>query len=227
MKEKLQLIMKQLRQGSLQKMWKQTIWIYQYGRRYWKSMILYTLLGVMGSCVSLASSLISKDLVDIITGHQTGRLLSTFAAMIGFAIANLLVSQASGYASTFISLKVDSEIKNDIFAKMLVTDWESLTEYHTGDLVTRWSSDASNISSGILNWVPNLIIYTFRFISALAVVLYYDPTFALFRYPVQCPDVASATAQNAEQQPEKCCHECQNVWFQSGGFLQYPDDQGI
>lgn len=180
MKEKLQLIIKHLRQGSLQKMWKQTIWIYQYGRRYWKSMILYTLLGVMGSCVSLASSLISKDLVDIITGHQTGRLLSTFAAMIGFAIANLLVSQASGYASTFISLKVDSEIKNDIFAKMLVTDWESLTEYHTGDLVTRWSSDASNISSGILNWVPNLIIYTFRFISALAVVLYYDPTFALF-----------------------------------------------
>lgn len=95
MREKLQLIMKHLRQGSLQKIWKQTIWIYQYGRRYWKSMILYTLLGVMGSCVSLASSLISKDLVDIITGHQTGRLLSTFAAMIGFAIANLLVSQAS------------------------------------------------------------------------------------------------------------------------------------
>ena len=180
MKEKFQLILKHLRQGSLQKMWKQTKWIYQYGRRYWKSMILYTVLGIMGSCVSLVSSLISKDLVDIITGHQTGRLLSTFAAMIGFSVANILVSQASGYASTFISLKVDSEIKNDIFAKMLVTDWESLTEYHTGDLVTRWSSDASNISSGILNWVPNLIIYTFRFISALAVVLYYDPTFALF-----------------------------------------------
>ena len=180
MKEKFQLILKHLKQGSLQKMWKQTRWIYQYGRRYWKSMILYTLLGITGSCVSLVSSLISKDLVDIITGHQTGRLLSTFAAMIGFSIANILVSQASGYASTFISLKVDSEIKNDIFAKMLVTDWESLTDYHTGDLVTRWSSDASNISSGILNWIPNLIIYTFRFISALAVVLYYDPTFALF-----------------------------------------------
>ena len=162
MKNKLQLIWKYLRQGTLQKMWRQTLWIYQYGRRYWKSMILYTLLGITGSCVSLVSSLISKDLVDIITGHQTGKLISTFAAMIGFSIANILVSQASGYASTFISLKVDSEIKNDIFAK------------------TRWSSDASNISSGILNWIPNLIIYTFRFISALAVVLYYDPTFALF-----------------------------------------------
>ena len=180
MKEKILLIKKHLKQGTFKKMWTQTVWIYQYGRRYWKAMVLYTLLGLMGTGVSLISSLISKDLVDIITGHQTGQLLSTFAAMIGFSIANILISQASSYASTFISLKVDTEIKNEIFAKMLVTDWESLTDYHTGDLVTRWSSDASNISSGILNWIPNLIIYTFRFISALAIVLYYDPTFALF-----------------------------------------------
>ena len=180
MKDKLLLIWKHLKPEYLQKMWLQSKWIWQYGKRYWKSMVVYTLLGIAGSGVSLVSSFISKDLIDIITGHQTGKLLSTFAAMIGFSIANILFSQASTYASTFINLKVDSEIKNDIFAKMLVTDWESLTDYHTGDLVTRWSSDASNISSGILNWIPNLVIYIFRFISALSVVLYYDPTFALF-----------------------------------------------
>ena len=180
MKEKIQLFWKHLKAGTFQKMWIQTKWIYQYARRYWKAMILYTALGLVGTGVSLISSLISKDLVDIITGHQTGKLLSTFAAMIGFSIANILVSQASGYASTFINLKVDAEIKNDIFAKMMVTDWESLTAYHTGDLVTRWSSDASNISSGILNWIPNLIIYTVRFFSSLAIVVYYDPTFAVF-----------------------------------------------
>ena len=180
MKEYIQKIQKHLKEGTLQKMWTQTLWIVQYAKRYWKAMLLYTLLGVAGTGVSLVSSLISKDLVDIITGHQTGKLLSTFAAMIGFSVANILVSQATGYASTFVNLKVDTEIKNDIFAKMLVTDWESLTTYHTGDLVTRWSSDASNISSGILNWLPNLIIYTMKFFSALAVVLYYDPTFAIF-----------------------------------------------
>ena len=180
MKEKISLIWKHFRQGSLQKMWLQTLWIYQYGKHYWKSMLIYTLLGLTGTVVSLMSSLISKDLVDIITGHQTGKLVSTFIAMISFSIISILISQASSYASTFINLKVDTEIKNDIFSKMLVTDWEALTKYHTGDLVTRWSADASNISSGILNWIPNLIIYVFRFLSALAIVLYYDPTFALF-----------------------------------------------
>ena len=169
-----------MKEGTFQKMKVQTKWIYQYAKRYWKAMILYTLLGLLGTAFSLISSLISKDLVDIITGHETGKLLHTFAMMIGFSIGNILISQASSYASTFISLKVDAEIKNEIFAKMLVTDWESLTAYHTGDLVTRWSSDASNISNGILNWIPNLIIYTARFISSLAIVIYYDPTFAIF-----------------------------------------------
>jgi len=178
--QKLKLIKKYLQKDSLRKLTRQGLWIGKYARRYWKAMVLYTLLGVMGTGVSLVSSLISKDLVDIITGHETGRLISTFAAMIGFSIGNILVAQASGYASTLINLKVDTEIKNDIFAKMMVTDWESLTTYHTGDLVTRWSSDASNIASGILNWIPNLIIYTVRFISALAIVIYYDPTFAIF-----------------------------------------------
>ena len=170
--------------------------------------------GIAGSGVSLVSSFISKDLIDIITGHQTGKLLSTFAAMIGFSIANILFSQASTYASTFINLKVDSEIKNDIFAKMLVTDWESLTDYHTGDLVTRWSSDASNISSGILNWIPNLVIYIFRFISALSVVLYYDPTFALFdRHSVQCDLVKTTAPPHEQQQCKECRYERQNVWI--------------
>ena len=36
-----------------------------------------------------------------------------------------------------ISLRVDNEIKADVFDKMLSTDWESLTSYHTGDLLTR------------------------------------------------------------------------------------------
>ena len=227
MKDKLLLIQKHLKQGTLRKMWAQSKWILQYGRRYWKSMVLYTLLGIAGSGVSLISSLISKDLVDIITGHQTGKLLATFAAMIGFSLANILVSQASGYASTFINLKVDSEIKNDIFAKMLVTDWESLTAYHTGDLVTRWSSDASNISNGILNWLPNLIIYTFRFVSALAVLRPDLRAFCPLRHSLQRPALPAAASPDAEQQPEERGHECENVRFQPGGFLQHSDHQGL
>lgn len=182
MKEKITFFIDRIKAGRLQEMWKQTLWVYGYARRYWLAMIFYTLLGVVGTVVSLLASLVSKDLVDIVTGHETGAVLQTFCMMIGLGIGTTLVGMASDYAASWISMKVDAEIKADIFEKILVTDWESLTNYHTGDLLVRWNTDASNISSGVLNFVPNLLIYSFRFVSTFAMVIYYDASFAIFAF---------------------------------------------
>lgn len=182
MKEKLKFLIGRIKAGRLQEMKMQTIWIYQYARRYWFVMIVYTLLGMIGTAVSLLISIVSKDLVDIITGHETGEVVRTFCMMIGLNVGTTILNQISDYASSYLSMKVDAEIKSDIFSKILVTDWESLTNYHTGDLLTRWSSDASNISAGVLNFVPNAIIYLFRFISAFSMVVYYDASFAIFAF---------------------------------------------
>ena len=163
-------------------MWQQTKWIYQYAKHYWKPMIFYTVLGIFGTVIGLLSSWVSKKLIDIITGQETGALIQTFAVMIGLNLGMTFVSQISNYASSWISMKVDADIKTDIFSQILVTDWESLTNYHTGDLLTRWGSDVSNISAGVLNFIPNVTIYLFRFISAFVVVIYYDWTFAVFAF---------------------------------------------
>ena len=165
----LKQIKKRIREGILQDMLRQTRWIYDYARHYWWAMILYTALGLTGTILGLGSSIVSKNLVDIITGHETGELIRTFCMMVGLSVSNIFISQITNYASSWISMKVDADIKANIFSKMLVTDWESITNYHTGDLLTRWSSDASNISNGILNWIPNLIINIFKFISAFAI----------------------------------------------------------
>ena len=145
-------------------------------------MIVYTLIGMFGTIISLLSSIVSKELVDIITGYETGALVQTFAIMIGLTIGNTFIAQISTYFSSMISMKVDSEIKADIFSKVLITDWESLTNYHTGDLLTRWGSDASTISMTILSFIPNVRIYFFRFISALVIVIYHDWTFIVFAF---------------------------------------------
>lgn len=182
MRRKLLFWISRIKDGRLAEMWKQIKWIYQYGKKHWPAMIFYTLLGMTGTVVSLLSSLISKDLVDIITGYETGRLVTTFCMMIGINIGTTLINQISSYVSSKINMRVDADIKADIFSKILVTDWESLTKYHTGDLLTRWSSDAGSISSGVLNFVPHLVIYLFRFVSAFAMVIYYDASFAIFAF---------------------------------------------
>lgn len=164
----------------MQQTWKRIKWIGSYAGRHIWAIVIYTLLGLAGTGISLLGSLVSKDLVDIITGHETGQVIMTFCIMMGMNLGSVFLSQISGYISVKISMRVDAGIKADIFSKILVTDWESLTEYHTGDLLTRWNGDASNIASGVLSFIPNLIIYLFRFGSALWMVVYYDASFAVF-----------------------------------------------
>lgn len=91
-KDKLGKLLGYIREGKLKEMWKQTGWILQYARRYWKAMVIYTLLGLTGTAVSLISSLISKDLVDIITGHQTESFLA-LCGLMDFSIGNILSAQ--------------------------------------------------------------------------------------------------------------------------------------
>lgn len=177
---KLKHYINQIRKGRLKTLTSQIAWIYQYARQHVWYIVLFTLLGMSGTVVMLFSSLVSKDLVDIITGQNTGEILKTFGMMIAVTLISSVITQTSAYLSNKINIKIDNHIKSQIFDDILITDWESLTRYHSGDLLVRWSGDVSAISSGILNIIPNFVIYMFRFIAALAMVLYYDASFATF-----------------------------------------------
>ena len=181
-RNKLKFYWSRIKAGRLKEMKHQTLWIYSYARRYFKAMVFYTVLGFVGVGVSLLISWVSKDLVDIITGHNAGKVISTFALMVGLNIGLTIMNMIIDYFASYINMKVDAEIKSDIFEKILVTDWESLTNYHTGDLLTRWSSDASNISSGVLSFIPNALISIVRFVSTFIMIIYHDWTFAVFTF---------------------------------------------
>ncbi len=179
-KERIKFYTGRIKEGRLKEMWRQTKWIYGYAKRYWVAMIFYTLLGMSGVLTGLFSSWVSKDVVDIITGHKTGEIVKYFAMMIAVAIGNILISQFTSYVSNWISIRVGQELSSEMYEKIMETDWESLTNYHTGDLLTRWGADTGTIANGILNFIPNLIINVFRFFSAFYMVIRYDWTFAIF-----------------------------------------------
>lgn len=170
----------QVKSGRLKEIWKYLKWIYAYGKHHVFAIIIYTILGLSGVVIGLIGSLVSRDLVDIITGHNAGELLKTFIMMVVIQLVSFAIGSITQYISTAISLKVDNSIKADIYSKIVTTEWEELTQFHSGDLLTRYSSDASVVSGGILSMIPNLIMYTFRFISALWMVIRYDWTFAVF-----------------------------------------------
>ena len=104
---KLQFYLKRIQDGRLKEMWAQTLWLYSYVRKYWFSIVLYTLIGLGGTGISLITSLLSRDLVDIVTGHKSNELLKTFIMYISFTLANVILSKILDYIATIISLKIE------------------------------------------------------------------------------------------------------------------------
>lgn len=154
--------------------------VYSFTRKHYKYVIFYTLLSLVSVVTGFISSLVSKDLVDIVTGQKMGELLEYFLTMITVALISMALTQITNYFSLKISIAVNSDIRSTIFDRMMAADWEGLSKYHSGDLLSRINGDTANIASGVISFIPGIITSAAQFIGALAMVLWYDWTFAVF-----------------------------------------------
>lgn len=181
-KDTAKKVLSEIKNGRLRLMARQLLWVYGYAKKHWLAMLLYIGIGFVSTAFSLLSSFVSRDLTNMIIGRQADKIVQYFVMIIGYQMGQSVISQITNYISAKISMRVDAEVKADIFSKILVTDWESLTNYHTGDLLTRWGSDAGAISGGVLGFLPNLVISIARFVSAFVIVIVNDPSFAIFAF---------------------------------------------
>ena len=154
-------------------------WIYSYVKKYWLQILIYTLLGLFGTVFGLAGSVVSKNLIDAVTGFNTESIGWAFALYIGLGVSRVFINIITGKISLLIQAKVQNEIQADVFDQVMYTDWESMSEYSTGDLLVRLSGDTGSISSNVLNFIPNAVTTAANFIGAFIIVCYHDPIMAL------------------------------------------------
>lgn len=154
-------------------------WLWQYTCRYRNAIGLYILLGVAGIVMGLGSSVASKYLIDAVTGYKTGAISTAAAIMVGMMVGNIVIKCISSRISATINVKVQNEIQAEVYNRILNTDWESLRQFRSGDLLNRLDNDTSTISGGVIGFFPSLISHGVQFVGAFLIIFYYDYTMAL------------------------------------------------
>lgn len=172
-------IIRKIREGTLREVMRELNWIYQYGLKYKGEILWYICLGIFGIATGLAGSVISKYIIDAVTGFDSHSLVPAAFAYVCLQLFTIGSRAWSSRISEKISIKVDQKIRADVYDKIMDADWEALSQFHSGDLLNRVDNDVSNVSSSVLGWVPDFMTRTLQFAGTLGIILYYDSTLAL------------------------------------------------
>ena len=168
-----------IKEGRLEQLIAEMLWMYIYVRRYWLMITVYVLLGASGSLLGLGTSMVSRDLVDAVTGVSSQRLIQVISLYVGVGVGQIFVNAVKMRISFRIRLKVTNEIRADIYEQVLHTDWSSLAKYRSGDLLYRVNGDAGSVANSVLTFLPSAVTALVSFGGAFLVMIQNDPAMAV------------------------------------------------
>lgn len=175
----MEKLLQRIRSHNLKELLQEYAWLSRYSLHYKKEVLWYIFAGILGTAVSLVGSLLSKYIIDTVTGFNSSGILAALVFFILMQLSQIVFHAISTRISTKVNIRVSQQISAQVYDKLLVSDWEALSSYHSGDLLSRVAGDVSTVSSSVLGWFPELLTRLLQFAGTLGVILYFDATLAL------------------------------------------------
>jgi len=183
-------------------------WIYDNGKRRIPSIILLTALAIFMALISLKFTDVSKNVLDVATGQAEGNFVYWCIWLVGLLLLQLTVQVVINFITVHVTAKMDIDMKRNIFRRLIGKDYISVSKYHSGDLLTRLTSDLSIIINGIISIVPNVALILTNIIGGFWMLYHLDRFFALMVLAVGPIIVLSARLYSTRyKQLHKDCQE--------------------
>ncbi len=153
-------------------------WLLRYVVKYKVVLVLYIVLGLMATGMSLGVSVATKYLIDTVVAHSDENLPKHIVVVVGLAVFHYLFTAVTSWITAGVSSKTNNEIREEIYSHIIKARWDQIKGFHSGDLLNRLETDVSVVSSAIISFIPGAFTKFIQFFGALAIVLYYDATMA-------------------------------------------------
>ena len=164
---------------SLGKEWK---WLLRYVSKYRLQIILYVIIGLVSTAMGLGVNVASKYLIDSVVSHNNDTIFRSAVFAVGLAVTQIFVGTVISRIATVVGTKISNEIRSDVYEHITFSKWEDIRKYHSGDLLNRIEGDVGAVSGSIVSYIPGVFTKSAQFLGCLIVVLYYDPTMAIFAF---------------------------------------------
>ena len=91
-------------------------WMAGYSHRYRWVVFWHILLGLLGTAIGLAASVVGKTIIDTVTGYQTGEAVTIALWYVSLQLIKILLSAVTSYINERIHIRVSQQLRGEIFA---------------------------------------------------------------------------------------------------------------
>jgi ATP-binding cassette subfamily B protein len=151
--------------------------------RYRGRVVLAFGASIVGMSVTVAAPLIQRSIVDDAILSNRRALAPLAIALMASALLNYAASYIRRYEGGRLSLDVQHDLRNGIFAALSKLDGVRQDELQTGQIISRATSDITMVQ-GLLSMVPLLVGNLLLFVLSLIVMLILSPLLTLIALAV-------------------------------------------
>ena len=172
-------IQKKLNMDDPRQLKREFLWLWSRVKKYRASIVVVAVFTLLGTLMSLASSLASKHLIDAVTGTGSRKIGVAVAVMVVLALGGLLLQAISSRVSARVHVRVRNRMQHQTYDRILRATWENMDTFRSGDLLSRLNSDINTVADGIISYMPSLLGTVVRFLGAFCIIAWFDPMMAL------------------------------------------------
>ena len=153
-------------------------WLIKIGHNYKRYIFGFLAINLITMLISLASSIAGRYVVDSATHFGTDMFFGCILIMLVTTVISILISSVATMFSSYVSEKFAFGIRSKMFDNVQRSQWYQLSKYHSGDMLSRLSSDVDNIASTLITLLPNIIVTGIQLILVLVILFMNDPVLA-------------------------------------------------
>ena len=155
-------------------------WLYSYSKPYLWKIILCMLFNIGMTGMSLWMAVISKDIINNAINGNGSVILSLVILYTVLVLGSQVLNVIYSLLGTMLQERFSFGIRKQVYDKILSSKWLDIQKYHSGDLMTRLTSDAQNIADGIMYTIPSIITLTVQLLMVFFTLFYYSKLIAVF-----------------------------------------------
>ncbi len=140
---------------------------------------VFSAISLFSMLFSLASPIASKFVVDSAISPDEKFNIKYAFVMFGTTLISIVFSAFSNIFSSYANEKYSFHIRAKMFDRTQKGKWNHINMFHSGDMLSRLTSDVDTVTSNIISIFPTLIITILQLVIILVILLMTDPVLAL------------------------------------------------